>query len=524
MRIVSLKEMNSIESKAAKDYGFNETLVVENVGIRGADKIHERLSKMDTFDEIVIIVGKGNNGADGLAIARYLSQFGHRLRAFLLFSKEECSHELKEQIKLAKAYGVRFAEVKSQEQLTSYFAEAGGKSFVIDAILGTGVRLPLSNFLLDIINVVNSFSDFTVSIDIPTGVMGDTGTYSGSAIKANITYAVALPKLGHYLSSGSQYIGELEVLRVGFPADLLKGGNKILLSPSNVSSVILNRDKFAHKNVFGHLLVIGGSAGKTGALILAAKGGQQVGAGLVSASTWEENYSELTSRVSEDIMTYQIPSDNDEAVNLVNKLDPFDSIVIGPGLGIGERARQAVRLILSAFNGPLVLDADAINVLDLKEDAELFQKRRWPTLLTPHFGEMSRLVGVPVEKLKERPLDYLKETIEKINCSILVKGPCSYLGFPNGDAFLSYYPNEGMATGGIGDVLTGMMGGLFAQRTALEDEYREFRNEIYYQASCLGLVAHSLAGKYAAEELGKRSMSARSLVNYIAPAFCEIEK
>ena len=523
MRVVTVGEMNAIETKAFESYGFKESLIIENVGIRGADSIRAQLEQMDLFDEIVVIVGKGNNGADGLAIARNLSQFGYRLRAFLLYPLNECSTELQEQANMAKAYGVRLNEVKRLEQMSAYFSETGGRYFVIDAILGTGVRLPLSNFILDAINLVNSFAEFTVSIDIPTGVMGDTGSYSGSAIMADITYAVGLPKVGHFLSTGSKYIGKLDVLSIGFPSELLEDGNKLLLTPTNVSSVILNRDKFAHKNVFGHLLLVGGSKGNAGALLLAARAGQKVGAGMISAVTWEESYQELTSRAPGEMKTYSIPEDEEEALKLLELLDPYDAIVIGPGLGTSEQSKKAVRGLLATFNGPLVIDADAINVLNLDEDRELFQMRKGPTLLTPHFGEMSRLIGESVEKINEQPLFYIKKVIESFNCSVLLKGPCSYLGFPNGDVFINYYPNEGMATGGIGDVLAGMMGGLFAQRTGSQDEYQQYKYEIYYQASCLGLVAHSVAGKHAAKAYGKRSMSASSLIEFISASFTEIE-
>ncbi len=291
MRIVSAQEMRKIEDRAFNEFGINERLIIENVGIRGADLLYEKYFKNKSWGEVIVLVGPGNNGADGLAIARHLRRYSFPVRAFLFFPPEECNEELKFQVRLAKNYGVKMNEIKSCDHLASYFTQGLSEFFVIDAIFGTGVRFPLSNFILDVIGLTNQYATKCISVDVPSGVDSDTGDVGPTAIKAHLTLAVALPKIGHYAGMGAEYRGQLEILEVGFPAVTLKGGPVSLLSLESARNMNRRRDKYAHKGLFGHVLIIGGSPGMTGALILASTAALKSGAGLVTAATWDQNYS-----------------------------------------------------------------------------------------------------------------------------------------------------------------------------------------------------------------------------------------
>ncbi len=525
MRIVDIKEMKDIETQAKEEYFFDENLIIENVGVQGAAVIQKKILDNVTDVEILFLVGKGNNGADGLAIARHLTTHGNNVRAFRFFSEEDSTVELNKQAKMSEAYGVKINYIEDHGELEGYFSQLPGNIIIVDALFGTGVHLPLSNFLYDVINYVNENASYIVSVDIPSGVEGDTGFIQGNAVHANTTLAVALPKLGYYMADGARLVGEVEVLTVGFPFNVLNKGNKFLLDIGDVVDPITRRDKFADKKIFGHTLVIGGSHGLTGAPVMASQAALKVGAGLITAATWEPQYNELLSRLIPEVMTGYIPLDTNKWPRLISDLNKYSAIVIGPGLARSTRARKLVLEILSNFSGPVVIDADAINVLNLDEDREVFSVRNAPTVLTPHFGEFARFSGVTIDELERRPVHYLKQLVDQTNCTVLLKGPCSYIGFTDGSVYFNFFPNDGMATGGAGDVLAGILGGLLGQDPELkENQPLVNRYENFNKTVGLAVLIHSFAGHLAAEKLGVRPMSATSIIESFPDAFKELDK
>jgi ADP-dependent NAD(P)H-hydrate dehydratase / NAD(P)H-hydrate epimerase len=528
MRVVTQKEMKQIEAVSAEKYHFTESLVIENVGVKGAEFIKQHLFKEQPQSiEVVFLIGKGNNGADGLAIARYLKQMGVELRAFVLFPEEETSPEVKLEVRRAKAFGVKVNHLTSLEQVESYFNHGSSNPIIVDAIFGTGVRLPLSNFIYDVLNLVNTIASYTIAVDIPSGVEGDTGRSQGNAIKADLTLCIALPKVGYYQADGAKLVGQIQILEVGFPnQELQRGGDKFLLDFPYLVNKLNPRNKFADKKTFGHTLVIGGSHGLTGALILASQAALKVGAGLVTGVTWEAQYPEFLSRLIPEIMTGYIPQDQAKWLRLIKNLNnTYDAIVIGPGLGRSARSRRIVLEIMSNYNGPLVLDADAINVLNLKEDMEIFKMRGAPTVMTPHFGEFSRFSGIAMDDLIKSPMHYLNMLVENINCTVVLKGPCTFLGSPSGKTFINFFPNDGMATGGSGDVLAGILGGLLGQDGSLKEKNSLYNvYESFDQIVGLSVLLHSISGQQAAKEIGVRSMSAMSLIEKLPQTFHVIDE
>jgi hydroxyethylthiazole kinase-like uncharacterized protein yjeF len=521
MRIVTQKEMKDLETQAQKKYFFPEKLIIENVALGAAKTILTKLGEDIHAGELIFLIGKGNNGGTGLAIARHLASMGHESHAFLLFDKNDSSVEVKDQVKIAESYGVRIAYIDDVANLEAYFQQNSSPKIIIDAIFGTGVRLPLSQFLYDVIHLINQEKAFTVSLDIPTGVEGDTGFIQGNAIQADLTLAVSLPKLGYYQADGAKLVGEIEIISSGLPKEIMdKGGDKFLIDENIINELPHPRNKFGDKRLFGHTLVIGGSHGLTGALVMASTAAIKVGAGLVTAATWEPQYQEFISRLIPEVMTGYVPLDQAKWGRLLKDLEKYDSIVIGPGLARSNRARMLVLEILNNFSGPIILDADAINVLSLKEDSEVFTLRNAPTVMTPHFGEFSRFSGIPLEDVIKQPFQNLRDVIERINCTVILKGPCTYLGFTNGKTYFNYAPNDGMATGGVGDVLAGILGGLIGQeanltrRVSLYNIYENLNRTIL-----MGVMAHTLAGKAAAEKYGVRPMTATSLIEVFPEAF-----
>ena len=527
MRIVTQAEMKELEKVAQTKYHFPEKLIIENVALLGAKAIVDKLGPEIHMGELIFMIGKGFNGGTGLAIARHLASMGLEPMAFLLFEEKDCSQEVKDQLKIAKSYGVRTATIDEVASLESYFQQNSEPKIIIDAIFGTGVRLPLSHFLYEVINLINQEKAYTISLDIPTGVEGDTGHIQGNAIQADLTLAVGLPKLGYFQADGARLVGEVEVIPSGLPKQIIEqNGDKFLIDKDLKNDLPPQRsNKFGDKKLFGHTLVIGGSHGLTGALVMSSTAALKVGAGLVTASTWEPQYQEFISRLIPEVMTGFVPLDQAKWGKLIKDLNKYDSIVIGPGLARSLRSRALVLEILNNFSGPVVLDADAINVLNIKDDAEVFRMRNAPTLMTPHFGEFSRFTGIPLEEVQKEPYFHLKETIERINCSVILKGPCTYLGFPNGKTFFNFSPNDGMATGGVGDVLAGILGGLIGQEANLKK--RDSLYNIYENLNrtiLLGVLIHTWAGKFAAEKVGVRPMSATSLIEAFPEAFKALDE
>lgn len=526
MRIVTHSEMKELEKIAQTKYHFPEKLIIENVALLGARAIVNKLGPEIGMGELIFLIGKGFNGGSGLGIARHLASMGHEPRAFLLFDEKDCSQEVKDQLKIARSYGVRIAQIDEVSALESYFLQNSSPKIIIDAIFGTGVRLPLSHFLYDVINFINQEKAYTISLDIPTGVEGDSGLIQGNAIQADLTLAVGFPKLGYYQADGARLVGEVEVIPSGLPKQIVEhNADKFLIDKDLKDELPPARNKFGDKKLFGHTLVIGGSHGLTGALVMTSTAALKVGAGLVTASTWEPQYQEFISRLIPEVMTGYVPHDQAKWGKLIKDLEKYDSVVIGPGLGRSLRSRALVLEILNNFSGPVVLDADAINVLNLKDDAEVFRVRSAPTLMTPHFGEFARFAGIPFEDVQKEPYYHLKEIIERINCSVILKGPCTYLGFPNGKTFFNFSPNDGMATGGVGDVLAGILGGLIGQEANLKK--RDSLYNIYENMNrtiLLGVLIHTWSGKFAAERLGVRPMTATNLIDCFPEAFKALDE
>jgi NAD(P)H-hydrate epimerase len=526
MRIVTQAEMKQLELSAQKMFHFPEKLIIENVSLLGANAIVEKLGEDLHAGELLFLIGKGNNGGTGLGIARHLASMGFEPRAFILFDQKDLSQEVKEQLKISESYGVRISFIDDLAELEAYFQQNTLPKIIVDAIFGTGVRLPLSQFLYDVIHFINQEKAFTISLDIPTGVEGDTGVIQGNAIQADLTLAVALPKLGYYQADGARLVGEVKIISSGLPIQLIeKDGDKFLIDENIRYELPHPRNKFGDKKLFGHTLVIGGSHGLTGALVMASTAAIKVGAGLVTAATWEPQYQEFISRLIPEVMTGYIPVDQAKWGRLIKDLEKYDAIVIGPGLARSSRARKLVLEIMNNFSGPVVLDADAINVLNLKEDSDVFKLRNAPTLITPHFGEFSRFSGIPFEEVSREPYRHLREVIELINCTVILKGPCTYLGFPNGKTYFNYAPNDGMATGGVGDVLAGILGGLIGQEANLKR--RDSLYNIYENLNrtiLMGVLIHTWAGKLAAEKNGVRPMTATSLIEVFPDAFKSLDK
>ncbi len=525
MKIVDRHEMKQIEQKSFSDFSLNEQTIIENVGINLANQLEKDFLHKDPHLDFVFFIGAGHNGADGLAAARHLYNRGYRVNAFVVAaSEQELSAGCLQQKNMAQSFGVHLTLSDSLEDIQAFFQHRQQLPIVVDALFGTGIRLPLSNALYDLINFINENNSLCLAVDLPSGVDVDSGETVGNAIKADVTYAIGLPKVGCFLNRGVSHSGLIRVLNAGFPQVLLTEGSKEQIEVAQIAELFRSRSQFGDKRVFGHIMLLGGSHGLTGALVLASSAALKIGAGLVTGATWEHQYQEFIARLMPEVMTGYIPSDESEWKALTQKFERYDSLVIGPGLGGSALAQKAVRTVLGNFRGPIVIDADGIHVVDIQEDQALFKARTQPTILTPHFGEFARLMQVSVQQVRENTISLLNQCVEKLNCCVVLKGPCTYMAFPSGQIYFNFSPNDGMATGGTGDVLAGILGGLLGQDHSLRQSNQKYQRFASWDKTvALAVLLHSRAGHYAAKELGARAMVASSLIDYLPHAFEELE-
>ncbi|MCT4642687.1 MAG: NAD(P)H-hydrate dehydratase [Bacteriovoracaceae bacterium] len=524
MNIFNVKQMHGVIEKC-NEVGINASLRSENYGKEAANYLDKNILKGDKTIDVVSLLGPGLNAVDALLVTRNLKNLGYSVTAFTLFNQSEQCDELAHQISFSEKFDVSLKSISSVDELVGFFEQLSSRVMVIDGIIGTGITLPLSNFLYETINFVNEYSSFTVCCDVPTGVCADTGVVQGNAIKADLTLSNTVLKQGYYLCDAVHYTGMIEVVDCGMPRVLFEDSDKSLLKVQDLYDLLGTRDRFADKKVYGHTLVLGGSHGLTGSLVLAATASLKVGAGLVTAATWYPQYQEFISRLTPDIMTGYIPIELDKWPRLIKDLEKYSSIVIGPGLARSTRARKIVLEVLNNFSGPVVLDGDAINVMSLAEDENVFKLRNAPTVITPHFGELAKFCAIDEAKVQREPVSILKELRRKINCNILLKGPCTFLALADGDISFNYMPNDGLAKSGSGDVLAGFIGGLISQSGIIDKKLSlTKRYEQFNKAIKSSVLLHSLCASEAAKKYGVRSMTASSVIESLSDIFKSIDQ
>lgn len=510
MRIVTSEEMRNLDTQAVEEVGIPSLILMENAGIEAARVVSQICNDRSYEGEVLIFCGKGKNGGDGLVVARRLISNGHRVRAFLLHNPEEYTAEASVHIKVLQNQRARISVVESAAVVEEYFNSAVPPFVAVDALLGTGLKRDIVGVYYDVVELLNKYADELIALDIPTGVSGDTGKASNASILATHTISFGYPKLGHFLAPGAARRGRLHNVDLGFPRPWTTEGNMFLLNHDNVAPLLQSRDRYGHKNSFGHCLLIGGSLGRIGAIEMASRSCLKMGTGLVTVASWEDSFPALDIRLSSEIMNFRIKREGDDFPVPEPGLSQFSSVVIGPGLGLRPDGGEVLKRLLLEYQGPVVVDADGLNLLAAHKYYDILTQRRYPTVLTPHPGEMARLLDKPKEAVIEAPVACLREAVEKTGAVVLLKGATTLIHSAEGVTWFNHYPNDGMATAGSGDVLAGMIGGLLGQKMSAID------------ATLLGVYLHSLSGKKAAELYGHRAMTALNIIDSVRDAFKEL--
>ncbi len=559
LKVATAKEMQQIDRVTIEKYGVAGTILMERAGLAVVSRINElffqstgvrsqesgvkirnRQRRTDNGQRttIIVLAGSGNNGGDGLVIARILHNQGRNVKVFLTARPVDLKGDAKVNYKIAARFGVEILPMK--DFLTYRSSLINHHCIIVDALLGTGLSKAVRPPLSDVIKKVNRMSSPVVSVDIPSGISSDTGQVMGCAVKAQHTVSFGLPKRGHLLYPGAEYTGKLYIEDIGFPQALLDSERIRVNLPerSDVSSLLPERPGYSHKGTYGHVLLIAGSKGKTGAAFMAAKTCLRAGAGLVTIGVPESLINIFQSRVTEE-MILPLPDKGNGTLSykasdsILEFLKQRVSVLaIGPGISIDDEISRLVSLLVSKSDVPMVMDADAINAVAGRYDSFLsrtsvLKKGRAPIILTPHPGEMARLLGQSTLQTTggqaEHPPNYRRagraQSIEqdRINTAIsfakktktylVLKGVPTVIATPDGRAFINSTGNPGMATAGTGDVLTGMISAFLAQRLIPQD------------ASILGVYMHGLIGDIVAEKKGKHSLIASDIINAIPAVF-----
>ena len=516
LRICTNQEMRSLDKIAETEMGIGPVLLMENAGRAATEIILREYPKAGLAQEILIFAGKGNNAGDAFVVARQLLCLGRRVRIFHLVNGAEYKGATAENFNILTRMKAKLVYVSESQDLEAFFDHARGPFLAVDGIIGTGLSGNLEGHFYEVVELINQHVTHVVSLDIPTGVSGDTGLMQGIAIQAEITISFGFPRLGHFLPPGANYRGKLVNVDISLPARFSKEGDKFLLRARSVAQKIAKKygreDRYAHKNDFGHVLMIGGSPGRTGAIAMASLAALRMGAGLVTVACWEKSMSELITRLPVEVMTMTIAEDEKDFGKYAKQIQQFSTVVVGPGMGHRPEAKKMLEWLLTYYQGPIVIDADALNLIAEHNLHSMCIHRKAPTVLTPHPGEMARLINRSKEEVVQSPVDSLKKCIALTHSVVMLKGAATLLSSPDEVMYLNHFPNSGMATAGSGDVLAGMIGGLLAQGMP------------GFDAAQTGVYLHSLSGAKAASKLGPRGMIATDIIKNIPFAYRELHK
>lgn len=507
MRILSAEAMREVDRVAIEEIGIPSLVLMENAAIGVVDAIGEIYEEAESA---AIFCGPGNNGGDGLAIARHLAIRGYDVQVFLVAGRRGMRGDAEVQLGICRRQGLAIQEVADEDGVVEALEEAREADLIVDALFGTGLSSPLEGMLADLVQGLNDLPVPRVAVDLPSGLNGSRSEPLGPHIQADLTVTFAAPKIVHVFPPASDAVGELVVTDLGIPPELVdeaeeEGGPLHLLVGEELAGLLPEREPGTHKGNYGHVLILAGSPGKAGAAILAARAAVRSGAGLVTAAVPEAilNVVDLGSIES---MTLPLRSLD----RVLEAAEGKSVLAMGPGLGQEDETLQAIRRIAREVPLPLILDADGINAFAGRA-AEL-AGRSAETVLTPHPGELGRLLGIPTAEVQSDRLAAARRAAVETEAVVVLKGYRTLVATPGGEVHVNPTGNPGMASGGTGDVLTGLIAGLLAQGLGALDAAR------------LGVYLHGLAGDLAAATTGEAALTAGDLLTFLPAAFLEVEE
>ncbi len=543
MRVVTAAEMRALDRRAVENFGIPGVVLMENAGRAVMEAVKRRCGSL-YGKRADVYCGAGNNGGDGFVVARLLHLSGARVSVILIAARDALKGDARVHFHVLETLGIRIVEAPQGPE-----NEASNAEIIIDALLGTGIQNALRSPYARAITRINGAGRPVISVDIPSGVNADTGETHGEAVRATETVTFGYPKLGHYLFPGAHCVGSLFVDRIGFDWDILSEDARIeLVVLPGIPSISEGRAwgedyvrRFAdtrllkprppnsNKGDFGHVVVVAGSAGMAGAPAMVARSAQRSGAGLVTVLSPKGVQPTIASKLDEQ-MTLPLPEE-EGAVSLLafDKIQEYANratvLCVGPGLTTAEGATALVHRIIAEIEKPLVLDADGLNALAKNPTCAAKRKgnMRTPLILTPHPGEAARLLATSIQAVEADRIASVRELAKRYGAIVVLKGRYTVVADPEGRVRINSTGNPGMATGGMGDTLTGIVGALLSQDLA---PARDITDEEAYRSAiadpldvvALAVALHGFAGDLAAHSIGETGLLAGDVIDCLPAA------
>jgi hydroxyethylthiazole kinase-like uncharacterized protein yjeF len=467
MYLVTAVEMRDMDRLAIESHGIPGLVLMESAG-KGAARVLLAQFADHLKAGVGIICGKGNNGGDGFVMARYLADHRIRVTVYLLAKTSMVKGDAAANLNRLAPLDIPVIEVPDENAFSKAISSLDQHGLLVDAILGTGLSADVKGFFKTVIDYMNQRPTPIFAVDVPSGLNSDTGQPCGACIRAQATATFALPKIGHFSYPGAEYTGKLEIIDIGIPEAVVQSvkPKQQLLTAEQIRHRLRPRSADTHKGRTGHLLVVAGSVGKTGAAALAAGSAMRCGAGLVTLSIAESLHSIAETLVLE-VMTAPLTESRcgvlgDAAVDDIKKLISGKAcLAIGPGIGQAPETRRLIQKIITQIEIPVVIDADGLN--NLTGQTQLLKSLKAPAVLTPHPGEMARLIDATPAEVQHNRLKCARDFATNFKVHVVLKGAATVIAHPDGKAYINPTGNSGMASGGMGDVLTGVLAGFITQ-------------------------------------------------------------
>lgn len=467
MHIVTADEIRKMDRQTIESFGLPGRVLMENAG-RGAARVLMKRFPDLSERRVAVAAGRGNNGGDGFVIARYLAHAGVSVTVYLLSESSRLSGDAADNFNLLAPLNIPVKEITDESGFNQVKTEMAHHHIWVDAILGTGLNSEVKGFFKSVIDFINKLNRPVLSVDIPSGLHADLAKPCGTCIRAEITVTFGFAKIGHIQLPGADYTGELHIIDIGIPPHVVEkiSPQHHLITQKMVKSLIRPRACDIHKGGTGHVLVIAGSPGKTGAAALTAMSALRSGAGLVTLGI-PESINPIVEFLALEVMTVPLPetktgTHTDKSFETIQGLlEGKKCLSLGPGLGTDERTKALVNLLIKQSPIPMIIDADGIN--DIADNPDILHSRKSDIILTPHPGEMARMLNTTPKDVQENRIESAKQFAVNYNVYLVLKGARTLIAHPDGHVYVNPTGNPGMASAGMGDVLTGMIAGFVSQ-------------------------------------------------------------
>lgn len=507
--------MRLIDKKTIENIGIPGMVLMENAGTGVRQIVVQMLGPGYDKKKVWIFCGIGNNGGDGLVVARQLAELGIRVKVVLIGDPAKFVGDALLNFRIAQRLGIEMIESRDQRDLVALKLGLAGADLIVDAIFGTGLQGIIEGEVAEIIRMINNSETPVVAVDIPSGYDGDSGLAPEVCVWANVTVTFGLPKLGLLLGMGNPPVGRLEIVDIGIPASVINQMDLQAnwLRGSKVAKLFSPRPPKSHKGDYGHLWIVGGSTGFAGAPLMASEAALRCGAGLVTAGVPATLYEAMCGKNLE-LMMRPLPDNASgclvtEAADAVVKfMDQATALVIGPGLSRHHDTKGMLARLLPRLSVPTVFDADALNII--AQDNHSWRLPEVPVVITPHPGEMARLLGMSISQVQASRVEMARKAAGIYGAHVILKGHRTIICSPEGEIYINSNGNPGMATGGSGDVLSGIVGAFLARGMDAMD------------ACNAAVYMHGFAADLAVAQIGEESLLPRDIINHIPTAFHQL--